>query len=105
MTDIKTKPTPEQKKKLLEEKIKKMKLRVKELDSVEKRKERKDRARELIQIGAIVSQFHDRKKLLEYLKSTPQFIFINEVGETKKTKNQNDTKGRKMAIFIDPNIV
>ncbi len=105
MTEIKTKPTPEQKREKLKEKIEKMKLRVKELDTVEKRKERKDRARELIQIGAIVAQFHDRKKLLAYLKNSPQFLFVNQVGEVKKTKNRADTKDTKAAVFIDPNLV
>lgn len=43
--------------------------RAKQIESKEKQRERKERTRELIEIGAIIAQFHDRKKLLEYLKN------------------------------------
>ena len=96
--------TKEEKKKRLEEKIKQMKLQVKQIDSAEKRQERKDRARELIQIGAFVAQFHDRKKLLEHFRNNPIFIYINEAGETKKTTKIEDIKNKKAAVFIDPKV-
>lgn len=100
--DKKTPLTPEEKKQILLVKIQKMKSQVKQIDSTEKKQERKDRARELIQIGAIVSQFHDRKQLLKQLQEKPQFIYIADDGQMKKTSNIQETTIAKRAVFIDP---
>lgn len=68
--------TPEQREVNRKEKAERLKLKgkamiakAKQIESKEKQRERKERTRELIEIGAIVAQFHDRKKLLEYLKN------------------------------------
>jgi predicted aconitase len=68
--------TPEQRELNRKEKAERLKVKgkamiakAKQIESKEKQRERKERTRELIEIGAIVAQFHDRKKLLEYLKN------------------------------------
>lgn len=55
-----------------EEKKIRLKLQLAKLAKTESSEARKKRTRELIEIGAIISQYHDRTKLLEYLKE-PRF--------------------------------
>ncbi len=86
--------TKEQKKVILEEKIKKMKLQVRQLETQEKKQERKERTKELIQIGAIISQFYDRKKLLAYLKN-PKYMIIN----TALSKRELVTEEPKNSVY------
>lgn len=71
--------TPEQRELNRKEKAERLKVKgkamiakAKQIESKEKQRERKERTRELIEIGAIIAQFHDRKKLLEYLKNNPR---------------------------------
>lgn len=61
--------TPEERATKIAQKKERLKLQLAKVTSLEKKTERKERARELIEIGAIISQHHDRKKLLEYLKN------------------------------------
>jgi len=62
-----------------EEKIKLLQQKIKSLQSTEKAAKRKERARQLIQIGALVSSHHQEpEKLLEGLKSGQFHITIEE---------------------------
>jgi len=62
-----------------EEKIKLLQQKIKSLQSTEKAAKRKERARQLIQIGAIVSSHHpEPEKLLERLKSGKTRINLEE---------------------------
>lgn len=62
-----------------EEKIKLLQQKIKSLQSTEKAAKRKERARQLIQIGALVSSHHSEpEKLLEGLKSGKLRINLEE---------------------------
>lgn len=62
-----------------EEKIKLLQQKIKSLQSTEKAAKRKERARQLIQIGALVSSHHpELEKLLEGLKSGKLRINLEE---------------------------
>lgn len=85
----------------LKNKAHKMILMAKQMEAKEKIKERKERARELIKIGAAFAQYHDRKLLLEYLKN-PTFLTIDENGKIIKTNQIKE--GQRATILINPTI-
>jgi hypothetical protein len=102
--------TPEEREAIRKEKAERLRLkgkamiaRAKQIESKDKQREIKERTRELIEIGAILCKFHDRKKLLEYLRNPMQYLEFNE--ETKKiiTVTKLD-KSKKSTIFIRPQI-
>jgi predicted aconitase len=96
--------TPEQREVNRKEKAERLKLkgkamiaRAKQIESKEKQKEKKERTRELIQIGAIIAQFHDKKKLLEYLKNFRIGVELsNNSMRTLKDSEKNLGVGDKM---------
>jgi len=102
--------TPEQREVNRKEKAERLKLKgkamiakAKQIESKEKQRERKKRTRELIEIGAILCQFHDRKKLLAYLKNPTQYLQFNEeIGKSVVVNIFDKTK--KSTIFIKPQI-
>jgi predicted aconitase len=102
--------TPEEREAIRKEKAERLRLkgkamiaRAKQIESKDKQRERKERTRELIEIGAILCQFHDRKKLLAYLKNPTQYLqFEEEIGKSKVVSVLDTTK--KSTIFIKPEI-
>lgn len=99
--------TPEQREANRKQKAERLKLKgkamiakAKQIESKEKQRERKERTRELIEIGAILCQFHDRKKLLEYLKN-PKYTTIDAT--SGKLAVVNEPKAKEVTtIFLDP---
>lgn len=102
--------TPEEREAIRKEKAERLRLkgkamlaRAKQIESKDKQRERKERTRELIEIGVILCQFHDRKKLLEYLRNPTQYLQFNE--QTKKIDAVTVLdKTKKSTIFIRPQI-
>lgn len=84
-------------------KAKKMLQKAKQIESSEKAKERKERTRELIEIGAIISQYHDRKKLLDWLRNSPQLAGIdlnNNTWNLPKTFKLGDVYSDKLGRIV-----
>ena len=84
-------------------KAKKMLQKAKQIESSEKVKERKERTRELIEIGAIISQYHDRKKLLDWLRNSPHLSGIdihNNQWSLPKTFKLGDIHSDKMSRIV-----
>ncbi len=102
--------TPEEREAIRKEKAERLRLKgramiakAKQIESKDKQRERKERTRELIEIGAILCQFHDRKKLLNYLRNPTQYLEYNE--QSKKITPVNTlNKDKKTTIFIRPEI-
>jgi predicted aconitase len=97
--------TPEQREANRKEKAERLKLKgkamiakAKQIESKEKQRERKERTHELIEIGAIFCQFHDRKKLLEYLKK-PKYVVkgAEKMSVVEQASERNNT-----TIFLPP---
>jgi hypothetical protein len=89
----------EEKRKL---KIKKLEVQLKQLKAKEAKQVRKVRTHQLIEIGAIISQFHDRDALLQYLKN-PQYLTLNT--DTNKISISNHINpDTPCSIYIPPNI-
>ena len=105
-----TKLTPQEKEAIRKEKAERLRRKAKaminkakQMEAKDKLIQRKQRTRELIEIGAILCQFHDRKKLLEYLKKPTQYLQFNE--DTKKIEPVFVLdKNKKSTIFIRPEI-
>lgn len=99
--------TPEERETKRKEKAERLKLqgkamiaRAKQIEAKDKQRERKERTRELIEIGVILCQFHDRKKLLEYLKN-PKYTTIDAA--SGKLAVVNEPKAKEVTtIFLDP---
>jgi hypothetical protein len=102
--------TPEEREAIRKEKAERLRLkgkamiaRAKQIESKDKQRERKERTRELIEIGAILCQFHDRKKLLAYLKNPTQYLEFDEGTKKIVPVNKLD-KTKKSTIFIRPQV-
>ena len=85
------------------DKIKRLELQIKQLKSVDKAKEKKQRARELIQIGLAFCQYHDRKDLLAYLQNSPKFVQFGQDGEKLSIMKERPATG-KYTLYISPKI-
>ena len=83
------------------EKIKRLELQIKQLKSVDKAKEKKQRARELIQIGLAFCQYHDRKDLLAYVQNRPEFLKLDLDSKKLSIEKERPATG-KYTIYINP---
>jgi hypothetical protein len=91
--------TEEEKAAKLASKKERLQLQLAKIKSTEKREERKKRAKELIEIGAIISaNYPDRTKLLEYLKGAPRWTGISQDGKQLAFYESKEKGGK--VIFL-----
>jgi hypothetical protein len=86
-----------------QKKIKHLEVKLKQLKADEKKQEKKQRIRELIEIGNFLCQFHDRKELLEYFRSKPQYITVSEEDTNKNVIVDTWDKNKPTTVFIGLN--
>ena len=83
-----------------QEKIKQLEVKLKQLKADEKKQEKKQRTRELIEIGAFLCQFHDRKTLLEYFRNKPRYITVSDEDPNKNVIVDKWDKNKPTTIYI-----
>lgn len=95
--------TEEEKAAKLASKKERLQLQLAKIKSTEKREERKKRAKELIEIGAIISaNYPSRSKLLQYLKQNPKWLGPGENNNLFKIYESKEQGG--IVIFLPINI-
>jgi hypothetical protein len=80
-----------------------LKLKLAKIRSTETIAARKERASDLIKIGAIISQYHDVKGLIKYLEK-PKYIQMDGAHTIEFIHEKPTLEGVEFCIFIHPKV-